>query len=95
MVPPKDNIVSCKVVVKNRGICQSGGSLASCIALGQVSPRPDDTTGVAPVRTTQPVSPRPRVVQDSWFAVHARIACMTDGQSARFAWNTACDPRAY
>jgi hypothetical protein len=36
-------------------------------------------------------------VQDSWFDVHARIACMTDDQSARFAWNTACDPypRAY
>jgi hypothetical protein len=33
-------------------------------------------------------------VQDSWFAVHARIACMTGGQSARLAWNTACDPRA-
>ena len=27
--------------------------------------------------------------------VHARIACMTDGQSTRFAWNTACDPRTY
>jgi hypothetical protein len=27
---------------------------------------------------------RVRAVQDSWFAVHARIACMTDGQSARF-----------
>ena len=26
---------------------------------------------------------RVRAVQDSWFAVHARIACMTDGQSAR------------
>ena len=36
-----------------------------------------------------------RAVQDSWFAMHARIACMTDGQSARFASNTACDPRAY
>ena len=35
MVPPKDNIVSCKVAVKIRGICQSCGSLASCIALGQ------------------------------------------------------------
>ena len=35
MVPPKDNIVSCKVAVKNRGICQSCGSLASCIAMGQ------------------------------------------------------------
>jgi hypothetical protein len=34
-------------------------------------------------------------VQDSWFAVHARIACMTDGQPARFAWNSACDPHAY
>jgi hypothetical protein len=33
------------------------------------------------------------VHQDSWFAVHARIACMIDGQSARFAWNIACDPR--
>jgi hypothetical protein len=37
-----------------------------------------------------------RAVQDSWFAMHARIACMTDGQSARrLAWNTACDPHAY
>jgi hypothetical protein len=33
---------------------------------------------------------RVRALQDSWFAVHARIACMTDGQSARFAWNIAC-----
>jgi hypothetical protein len=38
---------------------------------------------------------RVRAIQDSWFAVHARIACMTDGQSARFAWNTACDPRTH
>jgi hypothetical protein len=31
---------------------------------------------------------RVRAVQNSWFAVHARIACMTDGQSARFARTT-------
>ena len=44
---------------------------------------------------------RVRAVQDScWFAVHARIGCMTNkGQSThestRFIWNTACDPRTY
>jgi hypothetical protein len=31
---------------------------------------------------------RVRAVQDSWFAVHARIACMTDGQSVQFARTT-------
>jgi hypothetical protein len=34
MVPPKDDIVSCKVAVKIREICKSYESLASCIALG-------------------------------------------------------------
>jgi hypothetical protein len=37
---------------------------------------------------------RVRVVQDFWFAVHARIACMAHGQSTWFAWNSACDPHA-
>jgi hypothetical protein len=40
-----------------------------------------------------------RAIQDSWFAVQCedriRHACVTDGQSALFAWNTARDPRAY
>ena len=31
---------------------------------------------------------RVRAVQDSWFAVHAGIARMADGQSARFARTT-------
>ena len=41
-MPPKDNIVSYKVAVKIRGICQSCGSLASCIALGQMAAPPSE-----------------------------------------------------
>jgi hypothetical protein len=44
MVPPKDNIVSCKVAVKIAEFAICYGSLASCIALGQPTTHPPDPT---------------------------------------------------